>query len=252
MSRDVRPPAARLGEAEPSLAAEAAAEIAELVGGATVLAPLISPPPWEPAPTAGPLPAPRLSYEAPADRAAWIQLGVTIEAIDVAGSENGLGFTVDPDAGDPPLAVVARSTSTSMAAHRLAGCLRTPAGSFRDAPLRLAAHTSARLASAAALHGCTLTWLDAPGVLADLSAALPAPLPAGASAVGVIATPRDDRGGLMRGGRAACRVWLEAVSLGLAVQPLPELPALGAARLAALDVHVDGVLVAALAFGASG
>ena len=29
----------------------------------------------------------------------------------------------------------------------------------------------------------------------------------------------------MRGGRAACRVWLEAVSLGLAVQPVPSLDA---------------------------
>jgi len=37
----------------------------------------------------------------------------------------------------------------------------------------------------------------------------------GASALGIVATAREDRGGLVRGGRAACRVWLEAVSLGL-------------------------------------
>lgn len=219
-------------------------EIAELVQGATALAPLIAPPPWEPATT----PRPGLAFEAPADRAAWIQLGATIEAIDVAGSSTGLAFSVDPYAGEPPLPVIATSTTISMTAHRLAACLRTPAGTFRDAPLRLAAHVSARLASAAALHRCTLAWFEASAVLAELSDALPRALPPGVSAVGVVATARDDRGGLMRGGRAACRVWLEAVSLGLAVQPLPSLDA---ATLAAQGLRLEGALVAALAFGAA-
>ncbi|WP_437278198.1 hypothetical protein WME90_44410 [Sorangium sp. So ce375] len=119
----------------------------------------------------------------------------------------------------------------------------------RDAaPLRLPAHVSARLAGAAALHGCALAWLDASAVLADLRAALPDALPPGASAVGVVATPRDDRAGLVRGGRAACRAWIEAVSLGLAVQPVPSLDA---AVLDAQRLRPDGAIVAALAFGAA-
>jgi hypothetical protein len=221
------------------------AELAELVRRAASLAPLISPPAW--APTEHPKPG--LAFDAPADRAAWIQLGVTIEAIDVAGSATGLTFSVDPYAGAPPLPVIATATTMSMTAHRLAACLRREVGSFRAAPLRLAAHVSARLASAAAQHDCTLAWFESGGALAELAAALPpGDLPPGASAVGVVAISRDERGSLVRGGRAACRVWLEAVSLGLAVQPVPSLQA---AALARAELQVDGALVAALAFGAA-
>src|SRR5262245_14563048 len=173
-------------DARAELAAEATAAIAELVEDATALAPLIAPPPWEPAAS----PTPGLSFEAPADRAAWVQLGATIEAIDVAGSSTGLAFSVDPYAGEPPLPVIATSTTMSMSSHRLAACLKTPAGSFREAPLRLAAHVSARLASAAALHRCTLVWFESSSVIAELSAVLPT----GASAIGVVTTATDDRG----------------------------------------------------------
>src|SRR5436190_22230922 len=128
------------------------AELAELVRGAAALAPLIPPPAW----AAADHPKPGLAFDAPADRAAWIQLGVTIEAIDVAGSATGLTFTVDPYTGAPPLPVIATATTMSMTAHRLSACLRRPVGSFRAQPLRLAAHVSARLASGAAQHDCTL------------------------------------------------------------------------------------------------
>jgi len=219
------------------------AELAELVRGAAALAPLISPPAW----AAAEHPRPGLLFDAPADRAAWIQLGVTIEAIDVAGSATGLAFSVDPYANAQPLPVIATATTMSMSAHRLAACLKRRVESFRATPLRLAAHVSARLAGAAALHDCSLGWFESSAALAELAAALPArDLPPGASAVGVVSIARDERGGLMRGGRAACRVWLEAVSLGLAVQPVPSLDA---AALIAADLQIDGALIAALAFG---
>jgi len=238
MSRDRPPSEAELSELS---------ELTDLVRDATALAPLIAPPAWQAAGS----PRPGLSFDAPSppDRAAWIQLGATIEAIDVAGSETGLAFSVDPYTREAPLPVMATSTTMSITAHRLAACLRTPAGSFRDAPLRLAAHVSARLASAAALRDCALVWIESTGLLSDLAAALPpSALPPGASGLAVITAPRDDRGALVRGGRAACRVWLEAISLGLAVQPVP---ALEASMLAAQDVRLDGVLVAALAVGAA-
>ncbi len=226
---------------------EELAELVELMRGAVALAPRIAAAAWSVA--ASPRPQLALAPDAAVDRAAWIQLGAAIEAIDVAGASSGLAFSVDPHAGGPPLPVLATATTMSMTAHRLAGCLRRPAAGFRDAPLRLAAHASARLASAAALHECTLAWFESASVLAELAGALgPGAFPPGASAVGVVSIARDDRGRLMRGGRAACRVWLEAVSLGLAVQPVPSLEA---RTLAALDLSIDGALVAALAFGAA-
>jgi len=223
---------------------ELGSEIAGLVREAAALAPPIAPPAW----VAVEHP-PGLLFDGPEGRAAWIQLGATIEAIDVAGTATGLSFTLDPDAGAPlrPLPVIATATTMSMTAHRLADCLHLRVGHFRDAPLRLAAHVSARLAGAAAMHDCALAWLESAGAIAELAAGLPpGTVPAGASALGAVTAARDDRRGLVRAGRAACRIWLEAVSLGLAVQMVP---ALDAAALRPLGLRLDGALVAALAFG---
>ena len=219
-------------------------EIAEIVREAAALAPPIAPPAW--VAVAKP---PGLLFDGPESRGAWIQLGATIEAIDVAGTATGLSFSLDPDAGTPPqpLPVTATATTMSMTAHRLADCLFTRVGHFRDAPLRLPAHVSGRLAGAAAVHDCALAWLESAGVIAELAAGLPAnALPPGASALGVVTAARDDRRGLVRAGRAACRIWLEAVSLGLAVQMAP---AVDAAALGPIGLRLDGALVAALSFG---
>lgn len=222
-------------------------EIEDIVRRAAARAPLITPPPWSVA--EGPRLALALDGDREPDRAAWIQLGVTLEAIAVAGAAVGLAFSIDP-ATAPPLAVASQAATTSISAttHRLAACLRTPAAGLRPVPARIAAHVSARLATAASVHECTLAWFESARSVGEVMALLDAPPPAdGVSAIGIVATDRTDREGLVRGGRAACRVWLEAVSLGLAVQPIR--PLLQSGPPAGLGIRAGGVLVAALSFG---
>ena len=216
----------------------------ELVRDALARAPSISPPPWR----AIASPELALVYDGEPDRAAWIQLGVTLEAIEVSGAAAGLALSADAG-GPPPLRVTCSACTISVAAHRLAACLQRPAAPLREAPLRLAAHASARLATAAAMREGALVWLDSSVALGSLAAALPPQsLPPGVSAVGIITSTRDDRRGLVRGGRAACRVWLEAVSLGLVVRLLPPIDA---PALASIGVRAGEAFVAALSFGAA-
>jgi hypothetical protein len=217
----------------------------EIVRGALALAPPISPPPWRVIVR----PVLALAFEGEPDRAAWIRLGVTLESIEVSGAAAGLAFAADAMTGTPPLPLTATICTISAAAHRLAACLRMPPAPLRDAPLRLAAHTSARLATAAAMREAAFAWLESPVALGALAAVLPPQaLAPGVSAVGIVTSSRDDRRGLVRGGRAACRVWLEGVSLGLVVQLLPPLDA---PALASVGVRPEDAFVAALSFGAA-
>jgi hypothetical protein len=208
-------------------------------------APPISPPPWR----AVASPALALAYDGEPERAAWIQLGVTLEAIDVSGAAAGLAFSADAISGPLPLRLTSSGCTISVAAHRLAACLQRPTATLREAPLRLAAHASARLVNAAAMREGSLAWIDSAVALGSLAAVLPPhSLPLGVSGVGIVTSTRDDRRGLVRGGRAACRVWLEAVSLGLVVRLLPPIDA---PALASIGVRTGDAFVTALSFGAA-
>jgi hypothetical protein len=153
---------------------------------------------------------------------AWVQLGSTLEAIAVTVAPEGA--VIVPGAISDPRRVLLHVSDAPVArsSDRLAACVLRPSGAFRAPAQRVAAHVPARLAAAAALHGSTLHWIDSPPALvecAELVAAVGSHpgVPPGACALCVTQAARSDVEALVQAGRAACRVWLEAISLGLAV-----------------------------------
>lgn len=154
---------------------------------------------------------------------AWVQLGAVLEAIEIALGPVG-SAVARATLGDPRLVPLSIGPANSLLrAERLATCLERSVIPFRTPPSRVAAHVSARLSAAAAAHASSLHWIDSPLMFGDLAelvllADREAIVPPGASAVGIIQIPTSDVPSLVDGGRAACHAWLEAVSLGLAVQ----------------------------------
>jgi hypothetical protein len=137
-----------------------------------------------------------------------VALGAVLELLSIAALPHGLTVEVDPSRVDERglSARLGGSSSRDTGDLRLAACVDR-VGMLEAAPGGgvLAGHVRGRLAAAALHHGAELVWLAAqPG---DLAAAALIRIEAW-SVAGVIA-----------GGRAAQRVWLEATSLGIAADP---------------------------------
>lgn len=147
------------------------------------------------------------------DRAAWVQLGVTLEAIAITAAARGVATTIESLVA-PRVKLAIGSCTIAPNVQRLAACLDRQNQPFQTTPARLAAHVQARLGGAAAAHECTLAWRE----VVDRGSIEPE-LPEGVCAVAIVNVASEDRAALVRGGRASCRVWLEAASLGLAVLP---------------------------------